>query len=283
MLDNVKIVKRIKIFIVLLLLPMSFGLRAQDFSPETYWQDVDFNDTTLMASKLLSDKMTDFLYQYACCDEKFFDSLSIAGTGFILGKAKSNMRMYEYVIGFLLNGYSTMGKSQVVDYLLSYPMLLEGEISMEEGLRLDSITEPYQKVKVGAKAPDVVGITVDGKPYHLYESDADNILVVFWSTDCEYCHEFLKDIRKSLNLKSEYELVTFALADNQEEVSLTLKKLRVQGYHFYDAMRWESKPFLDYHVTSTPTVFLLDKEKNIVCKPYDWYELKLYIDNKSIK
>ena len=281
MLDNIKIVKQIKIFIVLLLLPMAFGLRAQDFSPETYWQDVDFNDTTLLASKLLSDKMTDFLYQYACCDEKSFDSLSIAGTGFILGKAKSNMRMYEYVIGFLLNGYCAMGKSQVVDYLLSYPMLLEGEISMEEGLRLDSITEPYQKVKVGAKAPDVVGITVDGKPYHLYESDADNILVVFWSTDCEYCHEFLKDIRKSLNLKSEYELVTFALADNQEEVSLTLKKLRVQGYHFYDALRWESKPFLDYHVTSTPTVFLLDKEKNIVCKPYDWYELKFYIDNNK--
>ena len=278
---NIKIVKKIKIFILLLLLPTTIGLRAQDFSPETYWQDVNFDDTTLVSSKLMSDKITDFLYQYACCDEETFDSLSIAATGIILGKAKANMRMYEYVIGFLLNGYSTMGKSQVVDYLLSYPMLFEGEISMEQGSRLDSITEPYQKVKVGAKALDVEGVTVEGTPYHLYASDAEHILVVFWSTDCEYCHEFLRDIRKNLNLKSDYELVTFALADTQEEVVRALKKLRVQGYHFYDALRWESKPFLDYHITSTPTVFLLDKEKNIVCKPYDWYELKLYIEKNK--
>ena len=91
----------------------------------------------------------------------------------------------------------------------------------------------------------------------------------------------MKDIRKHLDLKSEYELVTFALAETQEEVAQTLKKIRVQGYHFYNPLRWESKPFLDYHITSTPTILLLDKEKNIVCKPYDWYELKLYIEKNK--
>lgn len=271
----------IKKFIVLLFLLTSMGLQAQDFSPETYWQDVSFNDTTLISSKLLSDKMIDFLYQYSCCDEETFDSLTISGIGIILEKAKTNMKVYEYAIGFLLNGYNNMGKSQVVDYLLTYPMLFEGEISMEEGLRLDSITEPYQKVRVGALAPDFTSVTIDGKSYRLYESKAKNIIVVFWSTDCEYCHDFLKDIRKHLDLKSDYELVTFALADSQEEVTEAAKDLRLHGYHFYDPMRWESKPFLDYHVTSTPTVFLLDNEKNIVCKPYDWLELKLYIkENK---
>ena len=260
---------------------VSGGLRAQDLSPETYWQDVNFDDTTLIASKQLSDKMVDFLYQYACCDEESFDSLSISGVGMILGKAKANMRVYEYALGFLLNGYTTMGKSQVVDYLLTYPMLFEGEISMEEGLRLDSITEPYQKVKVGAKASDFSGVTINEKPYHLFESTAKNILLVFWSTDCEYCHDFLTDIRKHLDLKSDYELVTFALADSQEEVAEAVKGMRLRGYHFYDPQRWESRPFLDYHITSTPTVFLLDEEKNIVCKPYDWLELKLYIkENK---
>ena len=260
---------------------ISVGLSAQDFSPETYWQDVNFHDTALVSSKAFSDKMVDFLYQYACCNEETFDSLSISGVGIILEKAKANMRVYEHVLEFLLNGYSNMGKSQIVDYLITYPMLFEGEVSMEEGMRLDSITEPYQKVKVGAQAPDFKGITIDNMPYRLYYSKAKNIIVVFWSTGCEYCHDFLKAIRKHLNLKSDYELVTFALADSQEEVTEAVKDLRLRGYHFYDPMRWESKPFLDYHVTSTPTVFLLDKEKNIVCKPYDWLELKLYIrENK---
>ena len=76
--------------------------------------------------------------------------------------------------------------------------------------------------------------------------------------------------------------VVVALADSQEEVTQSMKKMRLQGFHFYDPLRWESKSFLDYHITSTPTVFLLDKEKNIVCKPYDWFELKLYINKNNI-
>jgi len=268
-----------KILLIISVLFSFASIKGQEL--DAYWQDVDFNDTTLIGSKQLSDKMVDFLYQYSCCDESSFDSLSIKGTEIILRKAKINMRMYEFVLAYLLNGYSNMGKSQVVDYLLTYPQLFEGEISMEEGLRLDSITEPYQLVKVGAQAPDFTGFTIDGKAYRLYDSKANNIIVVFWSTDCEYCHDFLLQIRKHLNLKSDYELVTFALADSQEEVTQAVKKMRLQGYHFYDPLRWESRPFLDYHITSTPTVFLLDKEKNIVCKPYDWLELKLYIEKNN--
>lgn len=257
------------------------GLKAQSLDLKDYWQDVDFSDTSLIASKAFDDKLVNFLYQYSCCDEERFDSLSISGVRIILEKAKINMRMYEYILEFLLNGYSTMGKSQVVDYLLNYPMLFEGEITMDEGLRLDSITEPYQKVKVGAKAPDFSGITIDNKYYSIDGSSAENIIIVFWSTDCEYCHDFLKSIRKNLNLNSDYELVTFALADNQEEVMVTIKKMRLRGYHFYDALRWEGKAFLDYHVTSTPTVFVLDAEKTIVCKPYDWNEMKQWMKSKN--
>lgn len=261
------------------------GLKAQvfvteesyAFTPEAYWHDVDFSDTSLISNSEFDDMMVDFLYRFTFSNQEGFDPQWYFGVAFLLEKAKVNMRVYEYVLEFLLNGYSNMGKSQIVDYLLTYPMLSEGEISMEEGFRLDSITDPYQRVKVGAKAPDFSGVTIDGESYHLYESTAKKILVVFWSTDCEYCHDFLTEIRKHLNLKSDYELVTFALADNQEEVAEAVKKLRLRGYHFYDPLRWEGQAFLDYHITSTPTVFLLDSEKDIVCKPYDWLELKLYL------
>jgi len=274
-------VNKINKFILLSFVLISIGLKGQDLTPETYWQDMNFHDTALVSSKTFSDKMVDFLYQYTCCDEETFDSLSISGVGMILEKAKANMKVYGYTLEFLLNGYNAMGKSQVVDYLLTYPMLFEGEISMEEGRRLDSITEPYQKVKVGAQSPDFNGVTIDGESYRLYDSKAKNIIVVFWSTDCEYCHDFLKAIRKHLNLKSDYELVTFSLADSQEEVTEAVKDLRLRGYHFYDPMRWESRSFLDYHVTSTPTVFVLDENKMIVCKPYDWKDLKEWLRNKK--
>lgn len=266
--------KKIIHIIALLVFAFSaFTAQAQSKAMANYWKDTDFSDTTLISSKSFSDQLIVFFYSFTDGDEQHFDSLSIAGLGFVLNKAKVNMRMYEFILDFALNGYAAMGRDQVTDYLLNYPQLSEGEITMEEGLRLDSITEPYQKVKVGAKAPDFSGIAIDGRLYHLYDSKAERIIVVFWSTDCEYCHDFLVQIRKHLDLKSDFELVTFALAEDKNDVTKTVKKMRLPGYHFYDDLRWEGKAFLDFHVTSTPTVFLVDAEKTIVCKPYDWDEL----------
>ena len=264
-----------------LLLPLCllfvFPLGAQTVLDESYWDDVDFNDTALISNKVLKDKLITFLFQFTNADENDFDSLTMKGLDVVLGKAKVNMRVYEYVLEFALNGYTGMGRSAVTDHLLNYPQLAEGEITMAEGLRLDSIVEPYQKVRVGAKALDFSGVTIDGKPYRLYDSEAKNVIVVFWSTDCEYCHDFLNSIRRNMDLRSEYELVTFALAENQEEVERAVKKMRLPGYHFYDEKRWKGDAYLDYHVTSTPTVFVLDETKTIVCKPYDWQDLKEWL------
>lgn len=271
-----------QIVFLLVLLLSTFSMKAQTEVMSGYWADVDFTDTTLVSSKAFSDKMVSYFYSFTDGDEHRFDSLSMTGLRVLLDKAKVNMRAYEYVLEFALNGYSSMGRDAVVDYLLNYPQLAEGEITMEEGLRLDSITEPYQKVKVGVQAPDFKGTTVDGKSYCLYDSQAQYILVVFWSTDCEYCHEFLAQIRKHLDLKSDFELVTFALADDKDDVTKEAKKMRLPGYHFYDELRWDSKAFLDYHITSTPTVFVLDKNKTIVCKPYDWNELKYWLRSNNI-
>ena len=274
--------KKIIHIIALLFFAFSaFSAQAQSKAMADYWKDTDFSDTTLISSKSFSDQLIVFFYSFTDGDEQHFDSLSIAGLGFVLNKAKVNMRMYEFILDFALNGYAAMGRDRVTDYLLNYPKLAEGEITMEEGLRLDSITEPYQKVKVGAKVPDFSGVAIDGRLYHLYDSKAERIIVVFWSTDCEYCHDFLVQIRKHLDLKSEFELVTFALAADKNDVTKTVKKMRLPGYHFYDDLRWEGKAFLDFHVTSTPTVFLVDAEKTIVCKPYDWEELKSWLNQNN--
>ena len=266
--------KIIHITILAVLLLLAWPMKAQTDVMSGYWNDVDFSDTSLVSSKTFADKMVAYFYSFTDGDEQRFDSLSVAGLGVLLGKAKVNMRVYEYVLEFALNGYASLGRDAVTDYLLNYPQLAEGEIGMAEGLRLDSITEPYQKVKVGAKAPDFKGVTIDGRSYCIYDSDAPHSIVVFWSTDCEYCHDFLVQIRKHLDLKSDYELVTFALAENEDDVRKAVKKMRLPGYHFYDDLRWDSKAFLDYHVTSTPMVLVLDENKTIVCKPYDWQKLK---------
>lgn len=242
---------------------------------DNFLKDIDFNDVTIIPTNVLTTKMIDYLSLFQAMPQfaNNPDAGFVVGLSRIFEKAKVNPQMYAFVLSYMLEGFTALGVDPVVDYLLNYPMLGEGDVSIEQGLKLDSIAAPYEKVKVGAKAPDLRGTTVDGKNYDLYGSTAKHTIVFFWSTDCEYCHEFLLKIRRKLDLNSDFELVTAAIAENDTEVRVELKQMKLPGYHFYDDLRWESKPFLDYHVKATPTVFVLDVQKIIVLKPYDFEEL----------
>ena len=128
--------------------------------------------------------------------------------------------------------------------------------------------------KPGEKAFEFEGVTVNGLSYNLYESQAERIILCFWSVDCDYCHDFLKSLRRHRCRIKGYELVTFALADDPEQVRHEVKKLRLKGWHFHDPAGWDSEPFLQYDVNITPTVVLIDKDKNIIGEAYDFDEFK---------
>ena len=132
----------------------------------------------------------------------------------------------------------------------------------------------------GDKALDFEGVTVDGRAYHLYESQAECIIVCFWAVDCDYCQDFLKSLRRNVDLKHDYELVTFALADTPKQVRRKARCMRLHGWHFFDPAGWDSQPFLDYDVNTTPTVILIDKDKNIIGEAYDWDEFKELMKNE---
>ena len=132
----------------------------------------------------------------------------------------------------------------------------------------------------GDKARDFEGVTVDGRSYRLYDSQAERIIVCFWAVDCDHCHDFLKQLRRHVDLKHDYELVTFALADDARQVRRKARCMRIRGWHFFDPAGWDSQPFIDYDVTSTPTVILIDKDKNIVGEAYDWDEFETLIKHE---
>lgn len=147
---------------------------------------------------------------------------------------------------------------------------------------LVATTTPAQYLhQPGDKAIDIEGVTIDGRTYHLYESQADCIILCFWSVDCDYCHDFLKQLRRHVDLKNDYELVTFALADDKRQVQRQVKCRKLSGYHFFDVNGWDSAPFMEYDVNITPTIILIDKDKNIIGEAYDWDEFKELIEENG--
>ena len=262
--------------------PNSTGQEQRHVLIGHFLDEVDFNDLTLIPTNVLTTKMVDYLALFQGLEGVNDANVAFAmGLGKILERAKVNTKMYGFVLEYMLRGFTALGMDAVTDYLLNYPQLGEGDITEEEGMWLDSIAAPFQKVRVGVKAPDISGLTIDGTPYRLYDSKAQHKIVFFWSTDCDFCHDFLTAIRRNLDLENDFELVTVAIAESQKEVAKSVKKMKLTGYHFYDAERWEGTIIKDYHIFSTPTVFILDADNNIVFKPYDWVELHEWLNNNK--
>ena len=252
--------------------------QQRDFVMLHFFDDVDFNDTTLIPTNVLTTKMIDYI-SVVQADTRLSSSVEmrmILALNNIFERAKCNFTTYSFVLQYMLSGYSAIGLTTVTDYLLSYPALREGDITQEQGRRLDAIAEPYQKVRVGEKAPDIIHNTIDGQKVDLYSLDSDWVVVLFWSVDCPYCHDLMNKMRKKMNL-DEYRLVTFAIANDADEVRIDLTKMNLKGLHIYDDARWEADVVKAYNVFSTPTVFVLDKDRTIVCKPNDWNELQAWL------
>ena len=60
---------------LLCFLLLVFPLKGQNVDLQTYWNDVDFNDTTMIASKAMSDKLIEYFFSFTDGDEQRFDSL----------------------------------------------------------------------------------------------------------------------------------------------------------------------------------------------------------------
>ena len=270
--------KKMKFLVLIFLLFPLVGKAQEPIGADVFFKGFDFADTSLVHSDVFQQKMSDFVYQFYKVDNTSEMDYIIA-LGPLFEKAKASMRVYEFVLDFMLNGFKNLEMSQVMDYLLNFPTIRENEIDAVQGQRLEAIAEPYQLVKVGEKAPDIVGVASNGESYRLYESKAQYVLLVFWATGCEHCHAFLRQLRRHAKMLDGFELLTFAIANDEEEWRTELKDNRLDGYHFFDAQRWSGDAISDYHVTTVPTCFVLDAEKTIVCKAYEWDELKDWMKN----
>lgn len=252
------------------------------FLKEHYFDGVDFNDLSLIPTNILTTKMIDYLSLYNANADSPEINL-IMGLATILEKAKVNTKMYAFVLEYMLEGFTALGMDKVTDYLLSLPQLYEGDISMETWKELDSITLPFQKIKVGVVAPNISGITLDDSYFNLSKSDADYYILLFWSTECEHCRLILDELEPFLENNPNMLLITDAIARDEREAQKILRKKKSNGHHFYDDLRWEGDNYKNYHVFATPTIFILDKDKVIVSKPLDFEELKQYFSQLSHK
>ena len=151
--------------------------------------------------------------------------------------------------------------------------------------QMETIKRRYYTVVstiIGAKAPDLEMLDTAGKPASLYDLKADYTVVAFWDPNCGHCKEEIPrlDSFYKAGWKAQGVRVYAVLSgDSKEDIKPAwLKFIHEHGLDEWtnvyqtrameDADAAAQKPSYRqlYDVIMTPTILLLDKDKNIIAK-----------------
>lgn len=243
-----------------------------------FFDAVDFEDEALLRSDILGPKFIDFLgmHQQQGMNMTETQLSFMQAVDRILLESSVNADIYSFAVQFLVEGFSQMGLSLVTDYISSLPHLNPGCMEPETIEKLEKAIAPYRKTVAGARAPNIQHADIEGHAFELDKLSSNRTLLVFWSTSCPYCIDLLPQLKEYMRKNPDTELLSMVLSDDRAALDELIRSKQLDWIHIQLSGGWDHPVVEDYLIYATPTMFLLDEEKNILLKPVNFDELNRF-------
>ncbi len=242
----------------------------------TFFDGLDFSNQSLINSSFLTNQILDYLFyiNYAE-DEKEQLELHKKSITTILSKI-DDVAYKRDIIQFIIEQFEETKNLEIIDYLFEnhynkLPVSLQDVKYKKEKLALFAI-------EVGRTAPDF-SWQENARNLKLSTlNDAENYILVFWSTSCSHCLREIPQLHTYMKTKPNTKVIAFAL-ENDAMVWETYTKNNLKGWHNVLGLnKWENEIARTYQVYSTPTYLVLDKNKKIIAKPDAIKDVKAFLE-----
>ena len=249
------------------------------YTKNHFFDHFDLSDARLLRTPIYDSKVKYYMEHIVIQDP---DTVIKEGHK-LIEMASKNKETFRYMVAYMLGYYEEtrlMGMDKVfVDIAENY--YLNGKADwVTDSAWLQKVRDRVAKIKpniIGNKAPNLEMLELyEGGFTSLYKVKADYTVLVFWSPECGHCK---KAAPKMVELEKEYRdkgVKVFAVCT---EVKKKPWREFIQKYHtehfintidVYNYSKFRDK----YDIYSTPTVYLLDKDKKIIAKRLDLEQLK---------
>ena len=251
-----------------------------------FFDNVDFNDEILQSSNFLIERVLNFVFGMANTgdEEDEIYIKNIDDVAVILKPVNPTTKLYLFEVLWqqMVDANVETVASYIVDkYLIE---LAKSEKANELIVQLES----YKRTAKGSIAPDFV-IEVEEKgeitQTALSELDqADQYVIVFWSSTCGHCLKELPELHEMMHVYTKDQMKVIAIGLEDEHMRWKSETYNYPLFtHVLGLGKWDNKIGNSYNVTSTPAYFVLDKDKRIISKPYDFEAFKTYISEQSLE
>ena len=255
-----------------------------------YWDGVTFMDDRIIRSPF-------FLPKY----EKYFREIIIQQADTIIKEAdyqlllaRSSPDMYKFMLNWLTDEYINpkyMGQDAVFVHLFNkyHSKGLTSWLNEKQQETISRRAYMLMANLIGAKAADLEMVDTSNKAASLYSLKADYTVVCFWDPHCGHCKDEvprLDSIYKASWKTHGVKMYGVLSGDAKENLKPDWTKFIAEHQlgewtHVYQTKEMEAADSAAqkasyrqlYDVTMTPTLFLLDKDKNIIGKKLTWQQL----------
>jgi thiol-disulfide isomerase/thioredoxin len=250
------------------------SLFQYNYYKDHFFDNIDFSDNQMLFSPVYHRKLK---YYYDKVVARRPDSV-ITATDRLLQRFESSSKYFQYTLAHVFNKYANsnyMGFDKVMVHLADQ-YYLNGKADWVSDDYLKKLKERVDKLRpnlIGSKAPNLDKMqSVEGYFYPLHDVKAKYTVVVFWEPNCGHCKKEIPQLHEEVFIGlSEYNVQVYAVytqVDRKEWTEFIEKKAVTDWVNV-----WDPNNFTDfrnkYDVYSTPTLYLLDEQKNIIAKRVD--------------
>ena len=252
-----------------------------EYYKNNFWKGIDIADPGLLRTPLLDAKIKDYLDNVIIQQS---DSV-IKEVDKLIAQAVKSKEAYRFLLITLVNKYEA---SPVMDFDKVFVHIIENyyltgtadEWTNKE--TLDKLKNRIAMIKpnfLGNDAPQLIMWDTLGNEINLRDIDAEYTVLYFYAPDCGHCK------KKTPILYEAYpELVTkgveiLAICTNTDEAEWK-KFIKKDDLGWINLADLENKTYVKYYydIRSTPTVYILDKDKKILLKKIDALDVPDVID-----
>lgn len=203
----------------------------------------------------------------------------------LLEKSTANKEVYGYVFTHFLNFFHSFQRDGINELFvfLHDEYIAKGKTPWFDDKAKAQIKEEadiFRYSMIGSNAYDVNLESLSGEQVALNSLEFEHIFVFFWSTGCGHCEEASKVLRDFMVQNKSLDLAIYAVYVKED------RKAWADFINQYGSNEWfnvwdpENKSLYKqhYYISSTPIMYVLDKNKKIINKFSGDAPIKNYLE-----
>ena len=252
-----------------------------NYNKDHFFDNIDFTDERLLRTPILYSKLTTFfnniVIQAPDSINKEIDKL--------IAKCEGNHDIFQFVAVWLFNHFiesEIMGHDAVV-VKLADDIYLSGKADWVSKEFKDNLRKQIELIRpnlIGKKAQNIIMDSYSGIFVSLYDIQKDFTILYFWEPDCGHCKEATPKLKAYYDTAKNNGVEVFAVCTQSDRQKWTkyIEDNKLTWINGWDPTR-ASHYDIYYNVQSTPTIFILDRNKKIIAKKLSVEDIGPFIEN----